>query len=125
MIKHGKDFSIEPTMGELYQFLKKKFPNGEFKLGISNEGHDIKEAVTYFEEATIALRLTSQKNMISFDSLGIVGVLINSNNLKGIKMIAKKELGCPLSIGRFKEYRTAENLVCVSVKWWEIRANHG
>ena len=93
MIKHGKDFSIHPTIGELYQFLKKKFPNGEFKLGISNEGHDIKEVVTYFEEASIALRLTSQKNMISFDSLGIVGVLINSNNLKGIKMIAKKELG--------------------------------
>ena len=93
MIKHGKDFSIHPTIGELYQFLKRKFPNGEFKLGISNEGDDIKEAVTCFEEASIALRLTSQKNMISFDSLGIVGVLINSNNLKGIKMIAKKELG--------------------------------
>ena len=49
-------------MKELYQFLQ-KYSKGEFKLGISNEGHDIKEAVTYFEEATIALRLTSQRKL--------------------------------------------------------------
>ena len=93
LIKQQKDFSIHTAMVELYTFLKHTFPNGEFKLGISNEGHDIKEASTYYEEASIALRLTLQKNVISFDSLGIVGVLINSNNLKGIKMVAKKELG--------------------------------
>lgn len=93
MIKQQKDFSIHTAIVELYQFLKKKFPHGDFKLGFSNEGHDIKDAAAYYEEASIALKLTLQKNIVSFDSLGIVGVLINSNNLKGIKMVAKKELG--------------------------------
>ena len=61
-------------------------------------------ASTYYEEASIALRLTLQKNVISFDSLGIVGVLINSNNLKGIKMVAKKELGALYQLEDYKEY---------------------
>ncbi|WP_338448315.1 XylR N-terminal domain-containing protein [Niallia oryzisoli] len=93
MIKQQKNFSIQTAIDELYQFLKRAFPHGEFKLGVSNEGHDIKDAAAYYEEASIALKLTLQKNIVSFDSLGIVGVLINSNNLKGIKMVAKKELG--------------------------------
>ena len=57
----GKISPLNPTIGELYQFLKKKFPNGEFKLGISNEGHDIKEAVTYFEEAIDCLKVNFAK----------------------------------------------------------------
>ena len=63
------------------------------RLGISNEGDDIKNASKYYEEATIALRLTMRKKIVAFHSLGIVGVLINSHNISGIKMIAKKELG--------------------------------
>ena len=48
--------------------------------------------------------------MISFDSLGIVGVLINSNNLKGIKMIAKKELGALYQLEDHKEYELLKTL---------------
>ncbi len=78
---------------DLYRFLKKTFPRGEFKLGISNEGDDIQHAPTAYEEAMVALRLALRKNMVLFESLGIVGVLINSKNITGIQMIAKKELG--------------------------------
>ena len=34
-----------------------------------------------------------RKKIVEFHSLGIVGVLINSKNMSGIKMIAKEELG--------------------------------
>ncbi len=33
-----------------------------------------------------------RKKIVEFHSLGIVGVLINSKNMSGIKMIAKEEL---------------------------------
>ena len=92
-MKKDKSFSIEAIVRNLYQILKKGFPRGEFKLGISNEGLDIQHASTAYEEAMIALRLALRKNMILFDSLGIVGVLINSKNISGIQMIARKQLG--------------------------------
>ncbi|KAA9021032.1 XylR N-terminal domain-containing protein [Niallia endozanthoxylica] len=107
MIKQQKTFSIHKAMLELYQFLEQAFPNEDFKLGISNEGYDIKEAAAYYEEASIALKLTLQKSIVSFDSLGIVGILINSNNLKGIKMVAKKELG---SLYQLEDSRNIELL---------------
>ncbi|WP_428909568.1 XylR N-terminal domain-containing protein [Niallia sp. Krafla_26] len=93
IMKKDKRFSIETTMKDFYQFFIKTFPRGAFKLGISNEGHDIQHAATAYEEAMIALRLALRNHMILFDSLGIVGVLINSKNIPGIQMIAKKELG--------------------------------
>ena len=71
----------------------KKYPKGQFKFGISNIGEDITNAAKYYEEATIALRLTIGKNIVPFQSLGIVGVLINSKNVSGIKLIAQQELG--------------------------------
>ena len=58
---------------------------------------------TYYEEAMIALRLAIRKNIVQFDSLGIVGVLINSKNISGIQMIAKKELGSYI-IWRIQEH---------------------
>ena len=41
----------------------------------------------------IALRMSTDKKMIHFSELGIVGVLINSKNINGIKKIVKQELG--------------------------------
>lgn len=84
---------IQGIIHDFHEFLLEKYPEGEFKFGISNEGDDIADAITHYEEATIALRLAMKKKIVEFASLGIVGVLINSNNMKGIKMIAKKELG--------------------------------
>jgi DNA-binding PucR family transcriptional regulator len=70
-----------------------KYPKGQFKFGISNLGEDITKAAQNYEEATISLRLTFGQNIVTFKSLGIVGVLINSKNISGIKMIAEQELG--------------------------------
>ena len=61
--------------------------------------------------------------MISFDSLGIVGVLINSNNLKGIKMIAKKELGSLYQLEDSRNIELLKTLYMLLIKWWKIRAN--
>ncbi len=88
-----RNVTIYDVMKEFHEDLKRKYPRGDFKIGISNEGDDIENASKYYEEATIALRLTMKKKIVEFHSLGIVGVLINSKNMSGIKMIAKEELG--------------------------------
>jgi DNA-binding PucR family transcriptional regulator len=89
----NKNAAIYDVMKEFHHNLKRKYPRGDFKIGISNKGDDIEHASKHYEEATIALRLTMRKNIVEFRSLGIVGVLINSKNMSGIKMIAKEELG--------------------------------
>ncbi|MFJ7746752.1 XylR N-terminal domain-containing protein [Peribacillus sp. NPDC097295] len=88
-----RNSTIYNMIKEFHEFMMQKYPQGEFKFGISNVGDDIKNASKYYEEATIALRLTIKKKIVPFQTLGIVGVLINSNNRNGIKMIAEQELG--------------------------------
>jgi sugar diacid utilization regulator/predicted hydrocarbon binding protein len=78
---------------EFHDDLMQKYPKGQFKFGISNLGEDITKAAQNYEEATISLRLTFGQNIVTFKSLGIVGILINSKNISGIKMIAEQELG--------------------------------
>lgn len=88
-----KETTIYDVIREFRSYLTQKYPKGDFLYGISNEGNDIKETAKHYEEASIALRLSSSKKIVSFHSLGIVGVLINSKNINGIKMMAEQELG--------------------------------
>ncbi|MDF2788805.1 MAG: hypothetical protein K0S80_1903 [Neobacillus sp.] len=88
-----KNTSIHEVIKEYHDYMIKKYPYGNFKFGISHLGADIHHAPKCFEEASIALRLAGSKKIVPFDSLGIVGVLINSKNINGIKMIAEQELG--------------------------------
>jgi PucR family transcriptional regulator, purine catabolism regulatory protein len=88
-----KHTSIHEVIKHYHEYMIKKYPNGNFKFGISHLGTDIHQAPKCYEEASIALRLAGSKKIVPFDSLGIVGVLINSKNINGIRMIAEQELG--------------------------------
>lgn len=85
--------TITDLIKDFDHYMMQNYPKGQFKFGISNIGEDIANAAKIYEEAMIALRLTFGKKIVSFESLGIVGVLINSKNISGIKMIAEQELG--------------------------------
>ncbi|WP_394233923.1 XylR N-terminal domain-containing protein [Niallia oryzisoli] len=85
--------SMESDMQGLYQELNKKYPNFKFKLGVSNEGNRIEHLKQQYEEASVTLRLNTARQVVLYKSLGIVGLLINSNNRSGIKMLANQELG--------------------------------
>ncbi|MEH7333835.1 XylR N-terminal domain-containing protein [Neobacillus drentensis] len=88
-----KNSTIEKVMKEFHGHLMKKYPKGDFKFGISNVGDDIKKVSKHYEEATMALRLANRKKVVPFRSLGIVGVLLNSQNISGIRLLAEQELG--------------------------------
>lgn len=62
--------------------------------GISLKNDRILQAQEAYEEALTALRMASRHMpVVNFESLGIVGILINSNNEAAVEKIAKYTLG--------------------------------
>ena len=88
--------SIENQQVDLVKVLKhieNTNPSYHYKMGISDESDDIANVSEYMDECLISLRMSTDNKIIRFSELGIVGVLINSKNINGIKKIAKHELG--------------------------------
>jgi purine catabolism regulator len=105
-----KHTTIINLIKDYREYMVLKYPNSPFKFGISNLGEDITTASKNYEEAMIALRLTISKEIVPFKSLGIVGVLINSNNISGIRMIAEQELGPLYNTGDLKTVELLKTL---------------
>ncbi|MCM3767788.1 XylR N-terminal domain-containing protein [Neobacillus niacini] len=78
---------------KLLKHLETTYPPYQYKIGISDQSEGLESVFDHLEESLIALRMSIDKNIIPFKDLGIVGVLINSKNVTGIKKIAKQELG--------------------------------
>src|SRR5699024_6155805 len=73
--------SIEHFVMETLNFLRNKNPHVLFGGGISLKSHEIKQIPYLFEQALVAVRLTiSKRKVVTFQSLGIVGSLINTQN---------------------------------------------
>ena len=87
-----KNFTIYDVMKEFHDYMNKNI-QGILSLESAMRVIILTNASKHYEEATIALRLAVKKKIVAFQSLGIVGVLINSKNMSGIKMIAEEELG--------------------------------
>lgn len=105
-----KNKTIISLIEDYRNYMVLKYPNNQFKFGISNLGVDITSASKNYEEAIIALRLTIGKEIVPFKTLGIVGVLINSNNINGIRMIAEQELGPLYNTGDLKTVELLKTL---------------
>jgi PucR family transcriptional regulator, purine catabolism regulatory protein len=85
---------IDDYCNQFMKALTYNFSNVRFLAGISKESEDIGKAKDCYNEALIALRMASVNHrVISFDSLGIIGPLINQNNEKEVKQIAQHILG--------------------------------
>lgn len=84
--------TIEDVLKEYCQYLEKTYLQGTIKVGISNNHQDIEEVKQCHQEAAIALKLALKKQMATYSSLGIIGVLMDSNNMEMIKYIAKQQL---------------------------------
>ena len=85
----------------------------------------LKLVLEYIDESFIALRMSAEKKMIHFSDLGIVGVLINSKNINGIKKIAKQELGPLYNLSDAKMYELIKTLICIFSKWREAAKDDG
>lgn len=86
------------------------FPNFQYTIGISDKAEDIDQVLEHVEESFIALRMSTDKKIICFKDMGIVGVLINSKNVSGIKKMAKQELGPIYHLGDSKKREMLKTL---------------
>ena len=80
-------------LGKILKHIENTNPSYSYKMGISDESDDIAKVSEHMDECLISLRMSTDNKMIHFSELGIVGVLINSKNINGIKKIVKQELG--------------------------------
>jgi sugar diacid utilization regulator len=93
------------NMNKILKHIENTDSSCHCKIGISDECDDIEAVLEYVDESLIALRMTTDRKIIYFADLGIVGVLINSKNINGIKKIAKQELG---SLYKFTDAKMLE-----------------
>lgn len=85
----------EDCIGKNYlRFLSKNFIEASFFAGISKSSTQIRTVKDRYREALTALRMaTTGSSIVNFESLGIIGPLINQNNEKEVKQIAEHILG--------------------------------
>lgn len=95
MQQNGKSTNdLERELRKFQAHLSKMFVEMHFEIGLSSKGSNIEEAVSFYEEAKIAIRLaTVQQPVVIFDTLGVVGVLVNPENEAALKTISMKMLG--------------------------------
>lgn len=102
--------SIEDTLKSFCKHLEKIYAQGVLKVGISNIHHDIEEVRQCHHEAVVALKLALKKQMTSYSSLGIIGVLMDPNNMETIKFIAKQELQSLYDVNNLKSVELLKTL---------------
>lgn len=83
---------IFQKMNKVLKHLQHTNSSFQYKIGISDITEDIAGVPENLEESFISLRMSTEKKIVFFKDLGIVGVLINSKNISGIRKIAKQEL---------------------------------
>ena len=97
-------------MEKILKHIETVYPSHQYKIGISDKAEDIESIMENVEESLMALRMSADKKIIQFSDLGIVGVLINSQNINGIKKIARQELGSLFSLGDGKKKELLKTL---------------
>ena len=85
---------IQSTCSSYLNFLTKSYPSVSFRVGVSTESDDIENASVSYSEALASMRMAKKGNsLVSFDSLGILGSLINTNNKDEIERTARRAFG--------------------------------
>lgn len=76
---------VQETMKQNLVSLQKQFKNAELSLGVSKRFTDITKAEEGFRQAQAAVRLSNTTNaIITFDTIGLLGSLINEDNSQTI-----------------------------------------
>lgn len=84
----------EKLCEDLLQFCNRKYPDCQFKLGVSSSSTQIEEASELYEETTACLNIAARhKSIVVFETLGVAGILFQTKNAEGLYKFAHKTLG--------------------------------
>jgi sugar diacid utilization regulator len=85
---------IQTWLANVVALLSSQFPSVKFYAGISSKTDNVSHAGDAYKEALTSVRIASKhRQIISFESLGVVGALINENNEQEVKKMAQACLG--------------------------------
>ncbi|WP_374723931.1 XylR N-terminal domain-containing protein [Calidifontibacillus erzurumensis] len=85
---------ILPFCQQFVSYLSGKYIGALFQIGISSLGDDIEKASEYYKEALSALEMSNlQRKVVSFDELGILGMLIHAKDDQALIQRAKSVIG--------------------------------
>ena len=88
--KEEKQYFFHSLMTSLTSY----FPGSDFYLGISKRTQSILGAKHAYKQAIGAIRMiTSKTKVIYYDSLGVIGALLNEKNEEEVRNMAKSLLG--------------------------------
>lgn len=79
---------------QIIEYCMNLYPKSSFRLGISSSFPTIEDASNLYDESLAALKVCNvHQPLVYFDSLGIVGMLLQTENLDMIEKFAYKILG--------------------------------
>ena len=90
--------------------LEKEHPNVKMNFGISNKTQSPLNADYAFKEATMALRLTFTKQIVFYEELGLISLLLKENDLEWVKHVAENELGALYNFSKQKNIELLKTL---------------
>ena len=71
-----------------------RYPKSLFEMGVSSSSPSIERASQLYDESIASLKVTNyHQNLVFFDSLGIIGMLLQAKDLETIENFANKILG--------------------------------
>ncbi|MCQ6282099.1 CdaR family transcriptional regulator [Bacillus sp. EB600] len=103
--------SVDKFIRKLLGFLKEKYPDIPFKIGMSSRSKSLEDIPILYNEALISLNLNHEKKEIMyFDDLGAVGILFRAGKTDDIRHFCNKMLSKLLEYDRGKESELTKTL---------------
>ncbi|MFB5936378.1 PucR family transcriptional regulator [Peribacillus frigoritolerans] len=105
------DINVDKFIRKLLCFLKEKYPNIPFKIGMSSRSKSLEDIPILYNEALISLNMNHhQKEIMYFDDLGAVGILFRAGKIDDIRHFCNKMLSKLLEYDRGKESELTKTL---------------
>jgi hypothetical protein len=103
--------NVDKFIRKLLCFLKEKYPDIPFKIGMSSRSKSLEDIPILYNEALISLNMNYEKKEIMyFDDLGAVGILFRTGKMDDIRHFCNKMLSKLLEYDRGKESELTKTL---------------
>ena len=79
---------------KLYNHILIKYPQNQFKFGISSLSNVLDDIDELYEESLVSLKIANNsRKIVSYGALGIEGILFQLNNQKNVQKLIQKRMG--------------------------------
>ncbi|MCQ6282287.1 XylR N-terminal domain-containing protein [Bacillus sp. EB600] len=96
---------------KLYNHILIKYPKNRFEFGISSISNTLDDIGQLYEESLVSLKIANKsRNIVSYDALGIEGILFQMNNQKNVQKLIRKKMGKLMEEDKLKNWELMKTL---------------